>query len=230
MTRAIAALVAVMVLATVLDRADACTPIDFGDRELTPSSIAPQMVADAATIELMRVTSRVAVSADPVFGEIYATPIYRFEFESVEVLKGRSRGTLLLHGPGADARYRYAPDLRIERRDPLWWSGADGLEALYWSALLDPSTTDSIACRRPFTFDVGAIYLVFRSADGELLSPGFRHPSRPSVFPGQRPVIEIVLDDNDPWLRAVRATITQRHEGPDTFWDELFRLIFGNPR
>jgi len=47
---------------------------------------------------------------------------------------------------------------------------------------------------------------------------------------GQRPVIEIMPDNNDPCLSQVRATITLRQEGPDIFCDSLFQLIFGNRR
>lgn len=211
----------------------ACTPIDFGDRELTPSTAAPEMVARASTIELMRVTARTEVSADPVYAEIYATPIYQFRFESVEVLKGRSRGDLLLPGIGADARHRYAPDLPIPRRDPLWWSGDEGFEALIQSTLIDPTTTGSVACLWPFDFDVGATYLVFRDADGQLMSPGFRYPARPSwpsTFVHQFPVVEVVPDDADIWLREVRSVIVERGYGPDTFWTVLFQVIFGNRR
>lgn len=228
--RALAALTLCAVLHAYAPSAQACTPINYSTG-LQPAAVADDMLDDAPTVELMRVVSREVVRAHPVYADIYSTPVYRFRFESVGVLKGRSRGVLELHGIGTDARFTGLPEVTIRQRSSLWWMGTSGYAGLQESVILDPEDTGSVACLVPLAFAVGSNYLVFRDENGALLHPGFLFPRRaswPSRPAPQRPVIEIVASDSDPWLLEVRSAILRRGEGPDSFWDGLFRIIFGN--
>lgn len=224
MVRALATLALCAVLHVYAQPAQACTPIIYGT-ELQPVAVADEMLDDAPTVELMRVVSRDVVSAHPVYADLYSTPVYRFRFASVEVLKGRSRGALELHGIGTDAHFAGLPDIIMPQRSSFWWMGSSGYGWLQNSVILDPEDTRSVACRDPFAFALGSSYLVFRGDDGQLLAPGFRPLSRPT---GQRPAIEIVSSSNDPWVQEVRSAISRRGEGPETFWTVLFRIIFGD--
>lgn len=228
--RALAALTLCAVFCAFASSAQPCTPINY-NTELQPAAVADDMLDDAPTVELMRVVSRDVVHAHPVYAQIYSTPLYRFRFETVEVLKGRSRGVLELHGIGTDARFAGLPEVTIRERSSLWWMGTSGYAGLQESVILDPEDTGSVACRDPFAFAVGSSYLVFRDENGALLHPGFGFPPRaswPSRPAPQRPAIEIVASSSDPWLHEVRSAISRRGEGPDTFWTRLFRIIFGD--
>lgn len=229
MKRALASSILTIALLVTSSNALACVPIRYDGSAFTPQGAADQMVADAASIEIMRVTSRSPVSADPLYSDIYVGGPYSFRFESVRVLKGFGRGSFDLPGLGEDTRFRYLPDLEFSSHVPLWWAGERGYAELQETVLLDPANLDNMGCSGPLIFEVGANYLVFRGRDGNLLSPAFRAVGRPAR-PPQRPVIERLHGSDDPWLREVERAITSQGAGPAGFWDVVFGLVFGDRR
>lgn len=197
---------AVAFVLTLLARdALACVPLKYDMTGITAESVAQEMAPQAATIEIMRVVSRSGVQADRVYAEYYTNSLYRFRLESVEVLKGFSRGPLELHGFDADWRARWLQRWTPRRQQPLWWTTPEGYAGLQDTVLPDPTDFGSMTCAAPVTFEVGAQYLVFRDESGELLHPGLAREGRPAR-PAQRPVIERISED-DPWLRQVRASL-----------------------
>jgi hypothetical protein len=171
-------------------------------RGITPSAIAREMVRDASSIELMRVTRRQVVPADHVYAAEIGS-VFLFTFEPLMVLKGSRQGLLELHGLDPN---RLGVYLHVAERAPLWWATEAGYVALQDMRIPDPVATDSVACGFAKRFVVGADYLVFRNARGALLAPGFVSTGRPSR-PPQRPVIERISGRDDQWLTVVRNII-----------------------
>lgn len=184
------------------------------------------MVAEAASIELMRATERAAVNADPLYAEMFVGGPYRFTLETTTVLKGFRRRALIVHGFGPDSYPRNIPEFRFRQFEALWWTGDEGYSALQQTSLLDPEDSGSIACANTLTFTVGDDYLVFRDRDGNLLSPGY-HVTDRLGWPRQRPVVEQLHGVDDPWLAEVRRAIAEQRARPATLWDALFNAVFG---
>jgi len=209
--------------------ASACVGLTYDGAEFTPAFAADQMVAEAATIELMRVVSRTSVKSDLGYAEYYVGGPYSFRLETIEVLKGFRRDAFDVYGFASDTHPRYMPEYRFRGREPLWWSGTQGYVGLQETVMLDPADSGSMACASPLIFDVGAEYLVFRNSRGELLSPAYRRTERPAN-PPQRPVIEEIHGSSDPWMTHVRQAIADQGVRPATVWDAIFALIFGDRR
>lgn len=181
--------------------ADACVPIRYDIRGITPAALAQEMVRDANSVELMRVTLRQVVRADRLYAAEIGS-VFLFTFEPLAVLKGSPHGPLQLHGLDPNRMGVYL-NVAERPRAPLWWSTENGYAALQDMRIPDPASTDSIGCGFATRFVVGAEYLVFRNASGGLLAPGFVSTGRPSR-PPQRPIVERISGRNDPWLAIVR--------------------------
>ena len=188
----------------------ACTPINYDTSAITAQSMAQDMVDDAASIEVMRAVSRIRVPAHPYYADSYG-PIYEYRLEPVEVLHGRSPGVMSFTAPDVDWLDRRVPGTRryYSSREPLWWLTPRGYEDLQRTSIYLPHDFHSTTCASAVMFEIDAEYLVFRGADGRLLSPGLTG----ELGTPQRPVLERVLEKDDPWLAAVRDAIERTPHG-----------------
>lgn len=229
----VAALVSVASLA-VADAARACTPIRYDVTGISPASMAAEMVRDAASIEIMRVSGRRAVpKPDPLYLRYYEPP-YFYQLESVATLYGEPLGSLEVAGFEDGWLERVLGPSPLARRltrseESLWWTTPEGYAELQSSAVLDPGSQSSIACESPLAFTVGVELLVFRTRRGELLEPGLTGTFR--YRGSQRPAMERLHGEDDPWLLEVRQAIASAppRTSPSPSWfDWLFAAVYGS--
>lgn len=232
--RALAAALGCLIAATAhANYAQACVPIAYDMSDVSAESMAREMVAEAESIELMRVVSRTLAPADEnnIYAEYYGEGAYYFRLESIELLNGRRRTrTLVLTGLADDwlrlqeERHGFSSPVRPPN-PPLWWLRPRGFEQLQDTRMPNPADSGSVACAVPLTLEVGVTYLVFRERSGELLHPGFVSQGRPVR---QLPVIERVHGGDDAWLREVQSAIALNPKRASP-WDYVFELLFGEP-
>lgn len=213
---------------TAIASADACVGIAYDRDGITAPSMARELVDDARGVEIMRVVSRAEVPAsdtDPIYVEYYG-PVYVYRFETMEVVNGRGGRPLELHGLDPHWLQRRLPGTRSYRWTPLGWLTERGYAAMQETRIPDPVDSGSIVCASPMTFEVGAQYLVFRDVSGALIPHGFARRSR-SIFVAQRPVIERVSGQGDPWLEEVRRAAASNRKPARTLWETVFEIVFG---
>lgn len=203
----------------------ACTPIDYGDISLPRGSVPTQMVARAASIELMRVERRDLVRDTGVYEW---GPIYRYTLRNVETLAGRSRGPLRTLALDSSA-----PWFQFDRIGQRWWEPPfDGIPNLdFPDDLSDEWAFGLQACSDYADFQIGGMYLVFRDRSGAFLRPTHELlSSRAGVLAINGPSFERVRDRDDPWLTEIRAEIERQGPRQPIFLDWLFDAVFGAPR
>ncbi|HRE45236.1 MAG TPA: hypothetical protein PKY87_14865 [Terricaulis sp.] len=190
--------------------------------------MARELVAEAASVERMRVISRRAVDTNEVISEYYGQ-VYAYRFERLAVTHGRRGRPLELHGLDENWLQAKIPRAWRYERSPLDWMRLDVYTALQETRIPDPSDSGSLACATPMTFVVGAEYLVFRDRSGALLAPGFAGVQERRQWRRERPVIERLHGANDPWRIAVEAAAAEYAETISP-WRAVFALAYGLPR
>lgn len=198
-------------VATMLAASDAaaCVQFAYDMTNISAGGVAAEMAHDAASIEIMRVVSRERVPAHRLYDD-WSGPLYEYRLEAVDTLKGGSRHALLFTAPDVNWLADAIPGGRPFKHEPFWWLTPEGYAGLQRLSFYLADDFRSTTCARPVLFEMGEHYLVFTGQDGELLSPGFTANATPVEGVGQqRPVLERVHGESDPWLVAVRKALRE---------------------
>ncbi|MBL8545383.1 MAG: hypothetical protein JNL81_02910 [Hyphomonadaceae bacterium] len=201
--------------------AHACVPLDFGQVSAPQGTATQQMVARAASIELMRVDQREHVLDT---GMYEYGPIYRYTLRPVETLAGRTRGRLNVY-----AFDQSAPVGQYLRPEHWWEPPFDLAPGVVFP---DPNDLENTpACVGLAYFELGATYLIFRDRGGEILQPTHLvHSSTMGDLQINGPAFERIQVPNSAWLSEVRNEVALQGARQPLFFDWLFDAVIGPPR
>lgn len=203
----------------------ACERAQSSEVELIDKLPAEAMYRAAASVEIVEMVGSEPVDLDALTEEYFrhrpapidnpaelveekaevreglsALGISRIEFRVIERLKGREPDRFTLRGSVREPDFELSQGLTPGR----FWEGSNVMEA-------DPRTLYAMSCRGLLTAYPGERYLIFRKADGSLLTDAVRFRWRDSdeVLALDGLNYERIVP-GDPWLAAVRQAAKSR--------------------